>query len=111
MPKINAFHVFCRMIDTNDQALKLAPLGNILGAKKVKAGTKVTIGVEGDIIAGILNGEYVGGLILCDKQRFDQTKRQLESEERAMARETAAHEAEAEPANHESPITNHESRP
>lgn len=78
--KVNSFAVFQRMGEENNRAMRLAPLGNILNMKAVKAGTQVTIGVEGNIISGLMNGEYVGGLILCDKAEFERVKQRMEEE-------------------------------
>lgn len=81
MPKINSFDVFKRMGDTNNRAMQLAPLGNIIKATKVKAGTEITIGVGGNLITGIMNGDYIGGLIMCDKAEFDKVKAGMEEEQ------------------------------
>jgi hypothetical protein len=78
MGKVNAFDVFSHMVETDDKAITMAALGNITELRKVKAGTNVTIGVAGDVVGSIYNGKYVGGLILCDKKRFDEVKAELE---------------------------------
>lgn len=75
--KVSALEVFLRMQENDDKALKLAPLSNIIEARKVKGGTKVTIGFGADVIAGILNGDFVGGLIVCDKVAFERVKAEL----------------------------------
>jgi hypothetical protein len=80
---ISAFAVFLRMQDDDNHGLKLAPLGNVLHLQKVKAGTKVTIGVEGDAVSAIALGKYVGGLILCDKEQFEATKERMLREHEA----------------------------
>lgn len=77
--KVSAFEVFLHMQETDDHALKLAPMGNILEARATKAGTKVTIGVEGNVVGQILNGDFVGGFIMVDRARFNEIKAQLES--------------------------------
>lgn len=33
-------------------------------------GTKVTIGIDGNLIAPIFNGDFVGGLLLCKKEQY-----------------------------------------
>lgn len=76
---MNNFDVLKRM-GSRSGKVQLAPLGNIISAKMVKAGTQVTIGVGGNIIHGIMNGEYVGGLILADKAEFEATKSEMEAE-------------------------------
>jgi hypothetical protein len=68
------------MTDRDDKALKLAPMSNIMQARKVKAGTKVTIGVEGNVVAQILTRQFVGGLILCDRSRYEEVKAEMEAE-------------------------------
>ncbi len=61
--------------------IRLAPLDNITNLRKVKAGTQVTIGVEGDVVASIgLDHKFVGGLILADKEQFNQLKAEMEAE-------------------------------
>lgn len=78
--KVNNFDVFRRMSDENNQAMQLATLNNITDMRKVKAGTKITIGFAGNVIAGLMNGKYVGGLILCDRAEFDRVKAEIELE-------------------------------
>lgn len=75
---ISAIDVFKRMVDTDDPKIELAPLGaNLLNLKKVKHGTEVTMGVSGDRVGSIYTGKYVGGLILADKQRFEEVKAEM----------------------------------
>jgi hypothetical protein len=78
MSKVGAFEVFNKMVEMNDGAIKLAPLDNIVHLKKVRAGTEVTIGVQGDVVGPIFNGRFVGGLILCDKVRYEEVKAEME---------------------------------
>ena len=78
--KINSFDVFSRMVERDDKAITMAPLGNVTELKKVKGGTNVTIGVAGDAVGPIYNGKYIGGLILCEKKRFDEVKAEMEHE-------------------------------
>jgi hypothetical protein len=79
MPKANSFDVMKAMCAANGK-IQVAPLGNILNMRKTKAGTQLTIGVAGDVIAGILLGEYLGGLILCDKAEYEETARAIEAD-------------------------------
>ena len=75
---ISAIDVLKRMVDTDDPKIELASLGtNLLNLKKVKHGTEVTIGVSGDRVGSIYNGKYVGGLILADKERFEEVKAEM----------------------------------
>lgn len=76
--KVNNFDVL-KVMGQRSMDVQLAPLNNVVRAKAVKAGTQVTIGVAGNPIAKILNGELVGGLLLADKKQFDQVKAELEA--------------------------------
>lgn len=76
---VNSFDVMKRMGERSGK-IQLAPLSNITNLQKVKAGTKITIGVEGDVVADIgLHGKFVGGLILADKEEFRATEREMQS--------------------------------
>ena len=74
---VNNFDVMKAMGEANKD-IRLAPLGNIVRLRKVKAGTQITIGFQGDVVGAIYAGRFVGGLILADKCQFDETKRELE---------------------------------
>lgn len=65
------FDVMKAMVDADSKDIILAPLTNVTQLRKVKAGTQVTIGVPGDMVAAIANGRYVGGLILCEAKAFE----------------------------------------
>lgn len=69
------------MADTNDKALRFAPIGNVSSAKKVKAGTQIIMGIGDDICAKIAFGDLVGGFIYCDRKRFEEVKAQMESKD------------------------------
>jgi hypothetical protein len=77
MPRPNNFDVMKAMCAAN-RKIQIAPLGNILRMRKTKRGTEVTIGVSGDIIMELMAGDYVGGLILCDKAEFEETAQAIE---------------------------------
>jgi hypothetical protein len=77
---INNFDVLKEMGKRNLD-IRLTPLGNIGNMRKVKAGTDVTIGVAGDVIAELLSEKFVGGLIMADKVQFDQVKAEMEKAE------------------------------
>lgn len=77
---IRAMDVFLRMVESDDKAFKVAPMSNIIEARKVKHGTKVTIGVGEDICAKIMVGDLVGGFIFCDRKRFEEVKAELVTE-------------------------------
>lgn len=80
MSEIKLFDVLRRMVDTNDQTCKLGPLSNIDGARWTKRGTKITIGWPDNIVFQVLNGDFVGGLLLIERKRFEEVKAELEEE-------------------------------
>jgi len=78
---VNNFDVMKAMSAANKD-IRLAPLSNVTKLQKTKAGTLITIGAEGDLVAAIgVEGRFVGGLILADKAQFDETKRALEEQQ------------------------------
>ena len=77
--KINNFDVLKRM-STDDKDIRMATLENVVHMRKVKAGTQVTLGVEGDVITGIMNGKFGGCFLLYDWEQFQETKKKIESE-------------------------------
>jgi hypothetical protein len=77
--KVNNFDVLKRMAERSLK-LQLAPLGNIGNMKATKKGTQLTIGVAGNVISGIMAGEFVGGLVLADRAEFEALKREMEKE-------------------------------
>ena len=77
MKKIGTFDVLKVMCERN-MDIRLSTLDNIIELRKVKAGTNVTIGFYGDILASVANGDFVGGLLLADKSQFLQVKKELE---------------------------------
>jgi hypothetical protein len=76
----NLFQVVLRMIDTNDKGIELAPLDNITNLRAVRAGTNVTIGVSGDRVGSIYRGDYLGGLLLINRERFNAVLAEMEAE-------------------------------
>ena len=74
---ISSFDVMKAMAEANQDILRM---------QKTKAGTQITIGVPGGVLTAIYAGRFVGGLILADKQQFEEMKRKLESEEAADGR-------------------------
>lgn len=81
LEKPNFFDVMRRMVDSNDQACRLGPLSNIDGAQWTKHGTKITIGWPTNIVAQIALGDYfVGGLLLIERERFEEVKAQIAEE-------------------------------
>ena len=75
---INNFDVL-KVMDERNLDVRLAPLDNIINLKKVRAGTQITIGVEGDVVSALgLEGKFVGGFILADKSQFDAIKSEIQ---------------------------------
>jgi hypothetical protein len=61
--------------------IQMAPLDQVRNLRKVKAGTDVTIGVAGDVVAAIgLEQKYIGGLLLANKEEYFQIKAELEAD-------------------------------
>lgn len=79
MSKVSNFDVM-RVMSERDLDIRLSPLDNIINMQTTHKGkdTNVTIGVYGNIIADIMNGRFVGGLILADKLEFARVKAELE---------------------------------
>jgi len=77
---INNFDVLKEMGNRN-MAISLAPLDNITNLRKVNAGTQVTIGVAGDVVAALgIDRKYVGGLILADREQFHALRSEMSKE-------------------------------
>lgn len=78
--KIGTFDV-CKAMALENQDIRMVPLSNVTDLRKVKAGTNVTIGVQGDLVAAIgLEGRFVGGLLLADRAQFIATEARLKAE-------------------------------
>jgi hypothetical protein len=84
MSEVSHFEI-CKAMADADLGIQIAPLENITDLRKVRAGTKVTIGVPGDVVAAIgIERRYVGGLLLIDREQYAATKKKME----AAGRET-----------------------
>lgn len=77
MTQINNFDVLKRMSKDN---LDIRLGTDFLGAKAVKAGSQVTMGIAGNVLAQITFGDLQACLLLYNKKQFSDTKKQLESE-------------------------------
>jgi hypothetical protein len=75
----NNFDVLKAMSRANGK-IQLAPLANIISVRKVKAGTQVTIGVAGDLVADFARGRFVGGLVLADREEFELTAKEIDGQ-------------------------------
>lgn len=80
MAKSNHFDVLLEMIN-RDLDIQLAPLTNVTRAQMTKKGTLVTIGVGGDQVARIVNGGFVGGLVLANSAQFDEIWARMKKED------------------------------
>ena len=76
---MNNFDVL-KVMGERNMDIRIAPLVNITNLRKVRAGTQVTIGVEGDVVLAIgIEQKFLGGLILADKTEFMAVKAELEA--------------------------------
>ena len=76
--KIGTFDVLKVMCERN-MDIRLSTLDNVTYLRKVKAGTQITIGFGGDVVAGVAKGQFIGGMLLVDKEQFNALKRELEA--------------------------------
>jgi len=76
MSGVNNFDVLKKMSADN---LDIRLGTDVLELKKVKSGTKVTMGAPGDVVTGVFTGELVACLLIFNKKQFDETKKALES--------------------------------
>ena len=74
------FEVLSAMAERNLN-IKLSPVSNISNMKAVHKGkdTDITIGFAGNVILQIMDGQLVGGLLLYDRQQFEEVKKELEA--------------------------------
>lgn len=77
MPDISNFDVLKEMGKRNLD-IRLSPLDNITRLQRTKAGTQVTIGVAGDVVAALgVNHKFVGGLLLADREQFESVRAEM----------------------------------
>lgn len=76
--KPNNFDVL-RVMGERNLDIRLSPLDNVIRLLKVRAGTQVTIGIAGDVVAAFAKSEFCGGLILANKKQFDEVREELEA--------------------------------
>jgi hypothetical protein len=74
---VNNFDVLKRMAADNKD-IRLGT--DFLGAKAVKAGSQVTMGIGGNVLAQLMTGELHPVLILFDKAQYKDTKSLMEKE-------------------------------
>ena len=76
MVSVNNFDVLKTMC-AEDKDVRLGV--DFIGGKAVKAGSQVTMGIAGNVLAGIMTGELRACLILYNKAQFDEMKSKMES--------------------------------
>lgn len=73
---MNWLEVAVKMVERNDDGVKVAPLSNISGAdiKFDKGYGTIKINVPSDVANDLTNGsgKYVGGLLLLDRQTYNE---------------------------------------
>jgi hypothetical protein len=74
---VNNFDVLKRMSSEN---LDIRMGTDFLGAKAVKAGSQVTMGIAGNVLAQITFGELNACLIIFNKKQFNELKAKMEAE-------------------------------
>jgi hypothetical protein len=61
--------------------VSITPLENVLRVQKDKRGIQVTIGVFGVTIDELMmQGKYIGGLLLVDKKKYIEMRKKMEGE-------------------------------
>jgi hypothetical protein len=68
---VNNFDVLKRMASENKD-IRVGT--DVLNMKAVKAGSQVTMGIAGNVLAPIMYGELCACLIIYDKKQFNQVK-------------------------------------
>jgi hypothetical protein len=74
--KPNGFDVM-KEISRRNGPIFMVPIGNILRMNKVKAGAQLTIGVPFEIMMGLVQDKYLGGLYVCDREEFARVEAEL----------------------------------
>ena len=77
---VNNFDVLKRM-GAENKDIRMSPSSNFLRMQTVKAGTQITVGVQGDVVGALYSGELVGCLLLFNKKQFDELKKKMEEEQ------------------------------
>jgi hypothetical protein len=75
---VGTFDVLKEMCARN-MDVRLSTLDNVSELRKVRGGTKVTIGIAGDIVSAVPLGKFVGGLLIADAEQFKAIQKELES--------------------------------
>jgi hypothetical protein len=68
-------------MSSENKRILAASAENILSMKKVKAGSQITFGVEGDVLMQIYSGKLIATLLLIDFEQFKEMKTKMEKGE------------------------------
>lgn len=83
MSKVNNFDVLKQMSAENLD-IRMSPSTNIVNMNKTKAGTRVTIGAEGDVLNPIMRGDLGACLMMWNTKQFNELKARMEAESEAV---------------------------
>ena len=68
----NSLEIFSKMANEDNKELKMIPFTNI---KNVTAGNggwgSITLAIPNDCVVDFLIGNYVGGLLFCNREEFN----------------------------------------
>jgi len=83
--EINSFDVLKRMAKENKDIRMGTDLVNM---KAVKAGSQITMGIAGNVLAALMFGELNACLILYNKKQFIETTAKMSQESSSTASQT-----------------------
>lgn len=78
MAKFGHFDI-CKIMTTRNLDIRLSLLDNVTELKRIKDGTRVSIGIYGDVM-GIAKGDFIGGLLLCNAKQYEEIRKELEAQ-------------------------------
>jgi len=88
-PEVSCFDVM-REMSKRELDIVMGSLGsNLVRAQSTKRGTQLTIGMPGDIVGRVYNGNVVGALFLCDTKQYHEIERELLEARRAASAATS----------------------
>jgi len=88
-PEVSCFEVM-REMSKRELDIVMGNLGsNLVRAQSTKRGTQLTIGMPGDIVGRVYNGNVVGALFLCDTKQYHEIERELLEAKRAASAATS----------------------
>jgi hypothetical protein len=70
----------CREMAKRGLDIRMSLLENVTNLRysKRNKGTTVSIGIDGNVVGSIFNNEFVGGLLLCNKEQYFAIQKELE---------------------------------